>query len=346
MKSTLSNLYNMGLNELHILDTILLNIHPFHLWRIRITCKLFVEEIKNITYLLYQKWVVNLPLQQIKIDTRNWSPNKLVEFASHVHPIPSYHITNEKLMNSVVFNYLKLHYPEYVINYYYDMSSGYQNPITFLYYCWKYDYRSLRKKWMDNYPYFINHIMNNIYEAYFTHGFLRRYYIETEYMNKIIICGSLLNSTDIPPEDLINIIAMCLNYDIDDIAKRDLKEGIECQIHTGGNIYKLIGYKLTIQFTKQQVQTLLNKLGIVATIPERTAIDMKWTRKYRLSYKWNFDPKLMYSTLNEEKKVTFMKMLAWNRPDLYIKIPEGWTTELNSHITHPYYIYYMQSYQN
>jgi len=103
----LSNLYSMGLNELSILDDICLHIHPVYLTSFRLTCKLFEQRVKFNIAKLYQRWVINLPLETIKIDTAKWEFKHLINCALIINPTPeSIHLDTRKyrrmIMNGMI----------------------------------------------------------------------------------------------------------------------------------------------------------------------------------------------------------------------------------------------------
>lgn len=339
MESIMENLYRMGLNDLPILENILVYVHPLYLYRIRRTCKLFDQAISSLTSRLYKEWVIDLPLEVIKAQTKNWKPQDLVKCALQIHPIGSMKLLSDKEKEIAVENSLKR--GEIDLSYFHIINNNYWFMHKCIYYIYKHGHKQMMDK-LESQFYDSSYVSSFIemLKTCFQHPKSPRSTYFNAYSGFEIINLYIIDSTCASIEEIFNLLEACFVNHGRESWKSDIKEGIE---YKGDDIinfydYKDLGHKLTYLFEPNKLSSLLDKFGIKVCIPERDLTNIELSSPIHAD-KWSFDPQVHYKSMSMIKS-----KLATYRPDIYIKYPQLWMKDYNEQVFSPYYSTYIKNY--
>lgn len=281
MESSTSNLHNMGLNEVAILDAIFINIHPVYLVPMRSICKLFKERIDSMIPNLYQKWVINLPLNIIHKDTKKWKLKHLIKCSLIMFPTPKSHKLRNNIqviINSIITQCNEDMCISLFENMFFRKGKGLRTaPIYFImmnhdliYLSWKYGYHKLRERYSDamSKTNFLGNnqftFINRIYEAYFNKTSIDEYSSLPNNDNLLLV--DALESKYIDMNEYCSIVELCLPV----LDKSLFVQGLEDQTYNvnGHGCYTYSsGYFLGSYLERSKLTKFLARNKIQVTIP-------------------------------------------------------------------------------
>lgn len=319
----MDNLTAFGLNEPSLLDIIFVNIHPVYLVNIRKTCKLFHDRVKNIIPQLYQKWVVNIPLNKIRKDTQKWKFKELITCSLIMTPVPeSMKLTRRDriLVNALLKRYPEdecLQYVDSKVNVSYTGKFFTTTEVLFLAY--KYGYKSI----VNSYANELWSLHPRLFSCLFEGTVFELH--DDDALSEVM--EELLTHPHISIDEYMHLLKICLNEETG--TNNDFILGLEAVEfdEDEGNAYYLIGYFLALHVERNKLMTYLTDMEIRANIPSNKA-------NYQFYNNFTIDS---YSNLESITNLRgYASCLSIYNPQKYVEVM-GNKSVFDQKITHPYY---------
>lgn len=258
----MNNLAAFGLDEISLLDIIFINIYPTYLTNVRATCKLFHSRINSLIPKLYQRWVVDLPLNIIKQDTEQWKFKDLIICSLTMSPVPD--SMKLKRKDELIINALSKGYSEdeclQYMRVYLDMNyRGRHNMSKILYLSYKRGYKLITNLFRDS--------RWDIYHKLFSSLFEGTAFQLEDIGDESEVIENLLYHPLMSIDEYMFLLKLCLTAQPE--SHIGFKLGLEAALFDENevNCYYLIGYFLTLHVERTKLVNYLSSMNIVATIP-------------------------------------------------------------------------------
>jgi len=314
----MENLTAFGLNEISILDIIFTYIHPVHITNVRATCKLFYNRVTNIIPALYQKWVVDLPQNEIKDRTKDWKFDKLIIYSLIMSPVPESLQLPRK--ERLLVNALLKHYPEEECLQYAQIGTCFSyckftNLDEALFLAFKLGYQSI-----------IDHLRNGILNSYFRATFNECYHnIFNAYFRGMPLkpeenidigetMDKLLEHPHISMDTYLDMLKICLTLQVEEHSH--FISGLQAQTlnEEYESFYYSIGYFLALYVERNKLNQFLTDLKITVNIPGNKAA-------YQFYTNHSIDSWIGLESIPNMRG--FINSLALYRPHIYAKLPQN-----------------------